>query len=98
MHNETLLLDRMIISKLGDFSQIRCPAKCAARIGQAFSETPVAITLATGVIEIMPDVERNGRVFCGTISESIMRKLWGALPEGRKGDPTCFQIRFQGKL
>jgi hypothetical protein len=100
MHNGTLLLDRMIISKLGDFSQIRCPAKCAARIGQAFSETPVAITLATGVIKIMPDVERNDRVFsdgCGTISESMIRKLWGALPEGRKGDPTCFQIRFQGK-
>jgi hypothetical protein len=98
-HNGSLLYDRMLIKELGDFSKIRCPAKCAARIGQAFSETPIVITLAPGVVRAMKDVQRNGRVFSdgvGTISRSIMHKIWEALPKIRNLKPTCFQIRFQG--
>lgn len=47
----------------------------------------------------MPDVKRNGRVFSdgvGTMSSSVMRKIWKAVPSMRDLKPTCFQVRFQG--
>ncbi|KAJ8071651.1 hypothetical protein OCU04_001972 [Sclerotinia nivalis] len=90
-----------IIHDLGNFTAIRSPAKCAARIGQAFSDTPSAITLdkKSVTIETIPDVERNGRVFSdgvGTMSESLMYKIWEKLPNKNRVKPTCFQIRYQG--
>ncbi|KAI9825931.1 MAG: hypothetical protein M1819_000450 [Sarea resinae] len=97
--NGSLLYDRMLIQELGDFTKIRCPAKCAARIGQAFSETPTAVSLGPGIVKIMVDVERNGRVFSdgvGTVSTSILHKIWESLPSMQKSKPTCFQIRYQG--
>jgi hypothetical protein len=99
VHQGSLLFDRELIRGLGDFTHIRCPAKCAARIGQAFSETPIAIAVEKGVAQVVADVERNGRVFSdgvGTISKSILLKLWAALPSDRKTRPTAFQIRFSG--
>jgi hypothetical protein len=95
----SLLYDRVLIKQLGDFTQIRCPAKCAARIGQAFSETPTAITFPPGTVKKMADIEHNGRVFSdgvGTMSTSVMRKIWKAVPSMRDLKPTCFQIRYQG--
>jgi hypothetical protein len=100
IHNESLLFDRQLIKQLGDFTKIRCPAKCAARIGQAFSETPTAVEFPPETFEIVKDVERNGRVFSdgvGTISSSVMQKIWKAVPSMRDLRPTCFQIRFRGK-
>lgn len=32
-HDRSLLHDWMLIQQLGNFTEIRCPAKCAARIG-----------------------------------------------------------------
>ena len=99
VHNGSLLFDRELIKGLGDFSQIRCPAKCAARIGQAFSETPTAITVRQGVAVEVPDIERNGRVFSdgvGTISKALLERIWAALPPGRRGKPRAFQIRYSG--
>lgn len=99
IQNGSLLFDRQLIQGLGDFSLIRCPAKCAARIGQAFSETPTAVTIAPGVCREIPDIERNGRVFsdgAGTMSQSIMTKIWERMPSQKKGKPTLFQIRFGG--
>lgn len=91
---------RHIIHDLGRFGDIRSPAKCAARIGQAFSDTPNALTLDDNVIiETIADVERNGRVFSdgvGTMSESLMHKIWDKLPNKHRVKPTCFQIRYQG--
>ncbi|KFY03027.1 hypothetical protein V490_00321 [Pseudogymnoascus sp. VKM F-3557] len=98
-HNGSLLLDRMLIEGLGDFSNIRCPAKCAARIGQAFSETPTAITLKPSVAKVMNDVERNGRVFSdgvGTVSMSVIKQIWDSLPRARQKKTTLFQIRYSG--
>lgn len=95
-----LLFDRMLIKGLGDFSRIRCPAKCAARIGQAFSETPTAVTIAPGVAKVIPDVERNGRLFSdgvGTVSKGVLNKIWSRLPATKKGNPVLFQIRYGGK-
>jgi RNA dependent RNA polymerase len=99
VHGGSLLHDRMLIKGLGNFSQIRCPAKCAARIGQAFSETPTAVTLAPGVAKVMKDVERNERVFSdgvGTVSLGVLRQMWAALPHKNRINPTLFQIRYSG--
>ncbi len=97
----SLMYDRILIQQLGDFTKIRCPAKCAARIGQAFSETPTAVPLAPGTVQTQQDIERGSRVFSdgvGTLSKSVMHKIWDAHPEMRKSKPTCFQIRYKGKL
>lgn len=89
-----------IIHDLGNFASIRSPAKCAARIGQAFSDTPNAIRLdKTVIVEEIPDVERNGRCFSdgvGTMSQSLMHKIWAQLPNKNLVKPTCFQIRYRG--
>ncbi|KAJ9606772.1 hypothetical protein H2200_008781 [Cladophialophora chaetospira] len=99
VHEGSLLFDRNLIQGLGDFSKIRCPAKCAARIGQAFSETPVALTVEEGVARVVPDVERNGRVFSdgvGSLSRDLLEELWALLPPERRGKPRAFQIRYSG--
>jgi hypothetical protein len=99
LHKGHLLFDRMLIKGLGDFSHIHCPAKCAARIGQAFSETPTAITLAPGFAKEMKDVERNGRVFSdgvGTVSMSVLQQIWDGLPVAKRKKPSLFQIRYSG--
>ena len=89
-----------IIGDLGHFRDIRSPARCAARIGQAFSETPYYISLEdldVTVLEI-PDVERHGRVFSdgvGTASLSVLKFVWDVIPE-RKNAPTAIQVRFRG--
>ncbi|MCJ1369479.1 hypothetical protein MMC20_000690 [Loxospora ochrophaea] len=94
-----LLHARLVIKRLGDFSGIRSPAKCAARIGQAFSDTSVAITVPSGCFKEIQDIERNGRVFSdgvGVISSSIQHRICQkyALSSGLK--PTLYQIRYRG--
>ncbi|KAI0384693.1 RdRP-domain-containing protein [Hypomontagnella monticulosa] len=91
-----------VISELGNFNKIRSPPRCAARIGQAFSETPFSIDLVElGVdIQLVPDVKsRDGsRVFSdgvGTISRPLMEAIQAALPNNRD-TTTCFQIRWGG--
>ncbi|TQV91673.1 RNA-dependent RNA polymerase [Cordyceps javanica] len=92
-----------VLSSLGDFSGIRIPAKCAARIGQAFSETPYAVSLRGGsiVINYIEDVHSavdNSRVFSdgvGTISQGALEDFWAVLPLNL-GSPTCVQIRVAG--
>lgn len=82
-----------------DFSHIQSPAKCAARIGQTFSDTPVIVPL-TGIPKVIEDVERNGRVFSdgvGTFSESVLYEIWDALSSKRQVKPTVFQIRHGGR-
>lgn len=93
---------RDIIEDLGDFTHIHCSARCAARIGQAFSDTIFAVPIpeAAYVTETKVDVERNGRCFsdgCGTISLDLMRIVWRSLPpERRERRPTVLQIRYRG--
>ena len=94
------MYDRMIIQDLGNFTVIRSPAKCAARIGQAFSDTRTAIPIDPNIVSIMRDVEIDGRVFSdgvGTMSSSVMEKIWDRLSRKALSKPTCFQIRYCGE-
>ena len=87
-----------VIQGLGNFSLIRSPAKCAARIGQAFSDTRTAVPVNPANVQTIDDVERNGRVFSdgvGTISLSLLEKISDLLPKPRSM-PACLQIRYRG--
>ncbi|CAK7275185.1 hypothetical protein SEPCBS119000_006566 [Sporothrix epigloea] len=92
-----------IINMLGNFDEIGSPARCAARIGQAFSETPFAISLIENRISVyrIPDVTSRfdaKRLFSdgvGTISLEAAQCIWKQLPRSKK-QPTCFQIRYAG--
>ncbi|RTE70640.1 hypothetical protein BHE90_014965 [Fusarium euwallaceae] len=92
----------VILGALGDFQDIRIPAKCAARIGQAFSDTPYAVPLFENSISAryIDDVKSvdGSRVFSdgvGTISLSALEDIWTYLPM-RSAAPTCLQIRWGG--
>jgi hypothetical protein len=101
VYNGSLIYHNEVIRDLGNFSHIRTPARCAARIGQAFSDTRDAITFAPGTVKDnneLADVERNGRVFSdgvGTISREALEHIWDKLASGRM-KPTVLQIRYQG--
>jgi hypothetical protein len=101
-HDGMILCARDVIQDLGDFTRIHCSAKCAARIGQAFSDTIFAVPIpeAAYVTEEKNDVKRNGYTFsdgCGSISLSLLQKVWRALPPDRRtARPTILQIRYRG--
>lgn len=98
--NQELLHSGLVIKRLGEFSEIRSPAKCAARIGQAFSQTFTSISLPPEAITTIAEVERNNRVFSdgvGTCSDSVMRRIWREYAQSRDLKPTVFQIRYAGK-
>ncbi|KAI2622616.1 RdRP-domain-containing protein [Xylaria nigripes] len=84
-----------VILELGDF-------RGAARIGQAFSETPIAVDLKAlnTRIEFIPDVKSKdgSRVFSdgvGTISRELVEAIQGNMAQ-RSKTATCFQIRWAG--
>ncbi|KPI41804.1 putative RNA-dependent RNA polymerase 1 [Cyphellophora attinorum] len=96
IHDGQLMYARTLIDQLGDFSAIRCPAKCAARIGQAFSDTTRAIRVDSRVVSEHDDVRSGRHVFtdgCGTISPAVWSLLKGNYA---RGDPTSYQIRYKG--
>lgn len=100
VQNGELFHARAVIAKLGDFSAIRSPAKCAARIGQAFSETSKTVKLPPNAVRTMKDVERSGRVFSdgvGTFSNSILQRIWKEYATSHILKPKLFQIRYAGK-
>ncbi len=87
-----------IIKALGNFEEIFCPARCAARIGQAFSETPFAVPMTDEYgdeirkVDLADVKSRDGsRVFSdgvGTISRAALDVVADYLPR-RKQPPTC---------
>ena len=88
-----------LIKNLGDFGHIRSPARCAARIGQSFSDTHGTVEVEASMQDPPHDVERNGRCFsdgCGTISLGLLRKVWGKYGSRRTLKPVVLQIRFAG--
>ncbi|KAB8216270.1 RNA dependent RNA polymerase-domain-containing protein [Aspergillus novoparasiticus] len=91
-----------IINAIGKFSHITSPARCAARIGQAFTETPFMVPLEKhGVlVSTIPDLTSpdGSRVFSdgvGAISREVVASIWADIPL-KRGNPTCFQIRLGG--
>ncbi|KAK1761553.1 RNA dependent RNA polymerase-domain-containing protein [Echria macrotheca] len=104
-HDGDLHAADFIIRNLGDFEEIKSPARRAARIGQTFSETPYSVLLEESGIQydMIPDVERRdstGELRCfsdgvGTISWEAAEAIWDELPSS-KGSPTCFQVRWAG--
>ena len=99
-----LLLDaRSIIPLLGDFSKILSPAKCAARIGQTFTETVNSIAVDTSHVTIAKDIKTcvggRERIFSdgvGTLSHSLLRKILKGYALQKTVKPTVFQIRIAG--
>ncbi|KIW21574.1 hypothetical protein PV08_02154 [Exophiala spinifera] len=97
IHEGSLLFAKELISKLGDFSEIRSPAKCAARIGQAFSETSSAVRVNERIVQVDPDIKNGDYIFtdgCGTMSKSTWKLLRGN--SRLKDQPTSYQIRYKG--
>lgn len=102
-NNKGMMQDyESIVTSLGSFEDIRIPAKCAARIGQAFSETPYSVPFReTGMKYCyIRDIKNHdgSRVFSdgiGKLSYDAMVEFWSYLPP-RANAPTCFQIRCGG--
>jgi hypothetical protein len=95
----TLFLASMVLKALGDFEKIRVPAKCAARIGQNFTDTNDTVDLLPESVGELPIVQRNGYDFgdgVGTISKDVLVKVWRVYGTRRLLKPTALQIRFQG--
>ena len=97
---DSVLTPAHAIEELGDFSHLRSPAKCAARIGQAFTDTDGFVTIKAEQEYLLEDVERNGRVFsdgCGIMAADLAYEV--ALKYQRfnmKEKPTVLQVRFRG--
>ncbi|KXL42944.1 hypothetical protein M433DRAFT_1076 [Acidomyces richmondensis BFW] len=88
-----------VLKELGDFSGIRVPAKCAARIGQNFTDTNPTINIKQSELFELPMVLRNSRDFSdgvGTISQELLSEVWKVYGTRRLLKPTALQIRFQG--
>jgi hypothetical protein len=90
-----------VIENLGDFTGFRSPAKCAARIGQAFTDTNGFVTIQAGATAQLADIERNNRVFsdgCATISTELADEIADQYSRlSMRVKPVVFQIRYQGK-
>jgi hypothetical protein len=94
-----LCLAPQIVRQLGDFSHFRCPAKCAARIGQNFTDTNATVDVSPRNVGELAVVQRNGRDFSdgvGTISYDLLQRVWRVYGSKRFIRPTALQIRFQG--
>lgn len=101
-HNGRFQTYFTIIGALGQFKDILSPARCAARIGQAFSETPYYISLQDHNITVKeiedatsPDGERVFSDGVGTMSWAVVYNIWDVLPQ-KKAAPTAAQFRFRG--
>lgn len=97
--NGELLDSAKVISNLGDFASITCPGRCAARIGQAFSDTVSSVDVPVRAEVEIPDIKRNGRNFSdgvGTISRDMLERIWAMSEKKYQHKPTILQIRYAG--
>ena len=82
---------------MGDFSNIKIPAKYSARLGQCFSQTFAIPVMQRPSLEEIPDIKRNGQVFTdgvGRISKFNAKMVAHVL--GVAEVPSAFQIRLGG--
>jgi RNA-dependent RNA polymerase len=84
---------------------LRCPARYAARLSQAFTATEFSVVVEPDMIQRIPDIERNGYCFSdgnGPVSPSLADEIYEALKRGsartgrQKRTPSVFQVRIQG--
>ncbi|TFY68358.1 hypothetical protein EVJ58_g1048 [Rhodofomes roseus] len=103
-----------IIASLGTFRNlaydptlIRCPARYAARISQAFTATDSSLSAEAEEMIPIPDLKTYDLKYCftdgvGTISSELARAIWGELrAKGRRAGrartyPRLYQIRLGG--
>ncbi|KAL8828644.1 MAG: hypothetical protein Q9170_006510 [Blastenia crenularia] len=103
--NGELRFARAVIKDLGDFSAIRSPAKCAARIGQAFSQTFSSVNISPEAFHILPDVEQvdtsgHRRVFSDGVGTCSISATQGMISLDRRlqGEALCLRpsmIKFE---
>ncbi|KAH9944464.1 RNA dependent RNA polymerase-domain-containing protein [Epithele typhae] len=112
---QTIIVDaETIIASIGNFRDlpfdpnlIRCPARYAARISQAFTATDASVEVPVTQVTRGPDVKdaTNQYTFTdgvGTISPELAKAIWATLQgrrrRGRKDRtyPRAYQVRFQG--
>lgn len=110
MHGEVNA--QRIIESLGSFENlsydkdlIRCPARYAARLSQAFTTTEAATTVRVENIIIEEDIKTEDKKYAftdgsGNLSEDLAREIWRAVGP-KRGDaqenfPRAYQIRFAG--
>ncbi|KAF3099674.1 hypothetical protein TWF569_001925 [Orbilia oligospora] len=99
----TITVDR-VIELLGDFKSIKIPGKCAARIGQAFTDTVANIKIDDFMIAQKRDIIKigpGGKKYtfsdgCGTVSKPLIEMIWKKGEFTSDPKPTVFQIRFRG--
>jgi len=88
-----------IFKELGSFVKVKqTPALMAARVGQAFSETPHVFPLGTIKPEWIDDEEVGEYCFSdgvGKISQMALERVHSSIRRLR-GYPTCLQIRWAG--
>lgn len=95
----SLQLPSQILRSLGEFSSIRVAAKCAARIGQSFTDTNSTVVIQEDQVFELPMVIRNGYDFgdgFGTISKELLEAVWRVYGTRRALKPTALQLRYQG--
>ncbi|VDB94249.1 unnamed protein product [Peniophora sp. CBMAI 1063] len=99
-----------IVAGLGTFpyETLRCPARYAARLSQAFTATnQIRVELAESQVLRREDIWTPDGLYCytdgvGTISLELARRIWAYMNSTRKrarrsqGTPRAYQIRFQG--
>jgi RNA dependent RNA polymerase len=97
--NSESLTAETVIQQLGDFSHIRSPAKCAARIGQAFSDSHSSIPIDPSYVKHIAEVITGNYTFSDGVG-TFSPKLWSLIRKRSKQshypDPTLYQIRFRG--
>lgn len=87
--------------ELGDFSKIRCAPRFAARLGQTFTSTSHSLEIDPDrEIRYIDDIKTGDFIFSdgvGTISESMMRRIWSRTGvEDDTVKPVVYQIRLGG--
>lgn len=82
---------------------LRCPARYAARLSQAFTATDRGLIVEEDQIELIPDIERNGYCFTdgnGLISPEMAKAIYAGIkgrhPTEISRTPSVFQLRLQG--
>ncbi|KAI0061951.1 RdRP-domain-containing protein [Artomyces pyxidatus] len=104
-----------IIARLGTFDNLqydlnllRCPARFAARISQAFTTTESSVPVKVDEYIVAPDIKSSDGSYnftdgAGAVSVEMANAIWKKLQQrGKRGTrralkpSTVFQVRFQG--